>query len=215
MCADLVEIAVRKRSFQLDRKYLPGRTGNPQLNRLLRNPYIFVNDLLRNPYARPTITVPKSGIVYRRGCQLRITVSEGLFYRNASTLVRAESSARTYSVPQTVRCILRDAFEHSTVIKAVKLNKRMKEVDTDLFRNSPVRMVICPNMSPNIDRLLTSVNRSRTVVLPDGIWLAAQWDDWNFRRQVTMVVPQDVREIRYLPVYKTINLSGVRVLPGS
>ena len=50
---------------------------------------------------------------------------------------------------------------------------------------------------------------SRTIVLPNGVELIRRFGC------TTMVIPHDVREIGYLPIYRKINLSEIRVLPGS
>lgn len=35
------------------------------------------------------------------------------------------------------------------------------------------------------------------------------------QRQLTMIVPPNVREINYLPIYRSLSLSEVQILPGS
>lgn len=90
----------------------------------------------------------------------------------------------------------------------------MKTVDTNLFTNSRVRMIVALTELTNVDKFLMHGDKSRTVVLPNGIQLRASMFNW-YERQVSMVVPSEVREISYLPVYKTIGLNQIQIFPGS
>lgn len=55
----------------------------------------------------------------------------------------------------------------------------------------------------------------RTFVLPSGVWLEVSRDDWTYAKHTVMVVPQDVREINYHPLYRDAGVNAVRILPGS
>ena len=54
----------------------------------------------------------------------------------------------------------------------------------------------------NVEKFLLFRSRTRKVVLPSGVWLRAFGQ--NSSGRTTMVVPPDVREIGYLPVYRAV-----------
>ena len=90
----------------------------------------------------------------------------------------------------------------------------MKTVDANLFTNSNARMIVAHTELTNVDKFLMHGDKSRTVVLPSGIQLRASMLNW-YERQVSMVVPPEVRKINYLPVYKTVGLSQIQIFPDS
>ena len=90
----------------------------------------------------------------------------------------------------------------------------MKTVDANLFTNSRVRMIVALTELTNVDKFLMHGDKSRTVVLPNGIQLRASVLNW-YERQVSMIVPSEMREINYIPVYKTVGLSQIRISPDS
>lgn len=94
--------------------------------------------------------VPRSGIVLGPDSRCRITVSGALLRRGAETLIRAADGARTYTVPDTVCDIQREAFRNGEATKAVRLSRRMKDVDVDLFENSTVQNIICFDIPRNM-----------------------------------------------------------------
>lgn len=203
-CADMAEVAVRKKTLRLDRRYVPEKSA-------YQNYYgirgIVANEVVRNRKALGQIVAPQSGIVYIPGSQVRIIVSRTVFCQTAKTLFRLDCDARTYSVPDSVLRVQYDALEISDVLTAIRLNKRMKDVDTEMLRNSTVWKVICTVEPNNANQILKSGDVSRTVVFPSGIQLEVSIDDWSNAWQATMVVPQHVREVNYLPIYKDIGLN--------
>ena len=85
---------------------------------------------------------------------------------------------------------------------AVKINERTGEVDTRAFTNSRVRVLVSAAGLKNVGKFLLFRSRTRKVVLPSGVWLRAFGQ--NSYGRTTMVVPPDVREICYLPVYREV-----------
>lgn len=217
LCADLTEVAVRKRIFRLNKKHIANRSAYQDY--MYADLGIFANRALYNPYQQAQVTVPQSGIIYKRNCQPAITVSKTLFRREAKTLILAVDRDRTYSFPDTVCIVQQNAFQSNTVLRAVRLNKKMKELSISMFSNSPVQTVICPVVPRDVISFLNRGNESRKVVLPNGVWLATSRQGLEnllvYKPKIAMVVPQNVREINYLPVYKNAGVSEVRFLPGS
>lgn len=70
-------------------------------------------------------------------------------------------------------------------------------------------MLICPIVPDDAEEFLMYGGSSRTIVLPNGVELIRRSEC------TTMVIPQDVCEIGYLPIYRKIDLSEIQVLPGS
>lgn len=195
MCADIVEIPIKKTLGTL-------RTG-----------YDYSS---YGMYQRPSL---QNGIIYRRRDRPKIIVSKVLFNRNMEVLERVEAHTRTYSVPDTVSNILRNAFEYNNALWTVKLNRRMKEFDANLLANSSVQMIIYTTQLrlKNMEEFLSSGSKAKTVVLPSGVQLKAKGQYLNYRWywQATMVVPPDLRVLNYHPIYSAVGLNEVRVLPGS
>lgn len=121
-CVDLVQFSVRKKIFRLARTYISD--GVAYGNYINENFGVFPNRAWYDPYQQSLITAPQSGIIYRRNCRLVVIVSEALFRRSTSTLVRTSDHDRTYSIPKTVSAIQSDAFRYNRVLKAVKLNEK-------------------------------------------------------------------------------------------
>ena len=134
-----MEVAVRKRMLRLDSRYVPDRGAR---RGYFGDVGIGVNNAVRNRMAQLQVTAPQSGLVYRPGCQVRIVVSRTVFSQSANMLLRLEGDARTYSVPETVLSIQRDALESGDVLASIRLNGKMKNIDRDLLYRSLVRRVI-------------------------------------------------------------------------
>ena len=111
------------------------------------------------------------------------------------TLDEVEKDVRTYSIPNTTRNISESAFYHNKVLKAVRLNTKMKDVNKNMFLNSSVQRIICPVAPEDVEKFLTQENQARTAILLNGVWLTTSTQSWGYSRQTTMVVPPDVREI--------------------
>ena len=206
LCADVVEVSVRKRTFTLDKRYVTESDA--------RYNYPYGNRGVYSSRTRYQITAPESGIVYKRGYRPSVVVSKTLFNRGAKALVKAVDHCRTYSIPSSVRNISHDAFYCNNTIRAVRLNKTMKRIDMDTLPSS-LRIVILSTTIENLRESLIWNGQSRKALLPNGVWLTASAKGWGYSRQATMIVPPDVHEIEYLPVYKKICLSKVVILPGS
>ena len=192
LCADMVEVAVRRRTPQPSGRHAAKKA------------------VLRN---RPLVEeAPRNVLLYPSGRGVSAAVSDALLSRDAVRLVRAGGDARTYSLPGTVRDVGAASFRNSRV-EAVRLNHGLESVDAGLFDGSAVRLVWLPATLRNAGALIRSGRGSRTFVLPNGLWIAISFS--GNRQTATLVVPQDVREIVYNPIYKGLGVSGVRVLPGS
>ena len=104
--------------------------------------------------------MPESGIIYRRKLKNKypITISRTLFLRSMETLVEAAEDVRTYSVPDTVHNTSESAFEHSKVLKAVRLNTGIKNASADLLSNPAIQTLICLVAPEDVERFLTNAN---------------------------------------------------------
>ena len=85
------------------------------------------------------------------------------------TLVEAAEDVRTYSVPDTVHNTSESAFEHSKVLKAVRLNTEIKNASVDLLSNPTIQTLICLVAPEDVEKFLTNANQSRTAILPNGV----------------------------------------------
>lgn len=158
----------------------------------------------------------ESGIIYRRKLKNKylITISKTFFLRSMETLDEVAEDVRTYSIPNTVRHISDATFYHNKVLKAIRLNAELNTI-VDSLSSRTIQTLVLSTVPENLEEFLRRGRQSKKALLPNGVWLTTSIQNRGYFRQTTMVVPPDVREIAYLPVYTKIGLNKVIILPGS